>query len=111
MKTEVLGITEDAELLKAAAKIVWEDSDRPSQEVFFGVPKEFGEYLCCNSQRVEKSVERPELWEMREMYPHDDSSAGGWCAEENASFPGERRFQGDVEECGYHEGFSGVALP
>ena len=49
MKIEVLGITEDAQLLKAAAKIVWEDSDRPAQEVFFGVPREFGEYLCCNA--------------------------------------------------------------
>lgn len=49
MKIEVLGITEDAGLAKAAAKVVWEDSDRPSQEVFFGVPQEHAEYLCCNS--------------------------------------------------------------
>ncbi|MHC4742364.1 MAG: hypothetical protein ACYS8Z_10650 [Planctomycetota bacterium] len=49
MRIEVLGIAEEAGLVKAAANVVWEDNDRPSQEVFFGVPEEYGQYLCCNS--------------------------------------------------------------
>lgn len=49
MKIEVLGITEEDGLVKASANVVWEDSDRPSMEVFFGVPEENADYLCCNS--------------------------------------------------------------
>jgi len=48
LRIENLGIRRDGELLRAEAKVVWEDNDRPAQTVFFAVPKESAEYLCCN---------------------------------------------------------------
>lgn len=41
---------EDCDGLRAArATVVWEDCDRPAQQIYFGVPPEFGEFLACNA--------------------------------------------------------------
>jgi len=48
VKIEDLGLEQDGQLLRAVAKVVWEESDWPAQKVVFGVRKEFRGYLCCN---------------------------------------------------------------
>jgi len=49
MKIEDMHFEDCGDLRTARATVVWEDCDRPAQEIYFGVPLEFGEFLSCNA--------------------------------------------------------------
>jgi len=49
MKIEEIHFEDEGALRTARATVVWEDCDRPAQEIYFGVPLELGEYLSCNT--------------------------------------------------------------
>jgi hypothetical protein len=49
MKIEEIHFEDGGDLKTVRAAVVWEDCDRPAQEIYFGVPLEFGEYLSCNA--------------------------------------------------------------
>lgn len=48
MKIEGLRTEKDGPRAKVAATVIWEDSDRPAQEVYFGTEEEFSAGLSCN---------------------------------------------------------------
>lgn len=48
MKIENLRLENHNDLARAAATVVWEDCDRPTQEIYFQTTKEFAQDLSCN---------------------------------------------------------------